>query len=158
MQTTLTCAVQNITVVRQSESKLAARFVISFYLVLNMHLLVVNAKRFSLIVFVVIVLIVRANAFNEYEDIDFELHTRKYDITWQLLNASHGELINSTEWNPNRPTRIFVHGFKSKRKVINRYAAAFLTAGDYNFIAVNWMKGSSTLNYYVAKNRVKKVN
>lgn len=107
---------------------------------------------------VIFMAIAEVTAFDEYEDIDFELYTREHAQSWHLMNASHGELIRNTDWSAARPTRIFVHGFKSKRKVILRYAEAFLKAGDYNFIAVNWMKGSSTFNYYVAKNRVKKVS
>lgn len=97
-------------------------------------------------------------AFSEYEDIEFELHTRELPESYQRLNTSWGDHILGTQWKAGRPTRMFVHGFKSKRKTIDRYKNAFLASGDYNFIAVNWMKGSSTFNYYVAKNRVKKVS
>lgn len=96
-------------------------------------------------------------AFDEYEDIVFELYTRQDPGAYQRLNTSYGDAILQTNWKRDRPTRMFVHGFKSKRKTIDRYKNGFLATGDYNFIAVNWMKGSSTFNYYVAKNRVKKV-
>lgn len=104
-----------------------------------------------------LILIVNVEAFNEYEDIQFELYTREYPDSWQVLNTSRGDELLQSSWRAERPTRCFVHGFKSKRKVLNRYAKAFLHSGDYNFIAVNWMEGSSTSNYYVARNRVKKV-
>lgn len=97
------------------------------------------------------------NDFSEYEDVIFELSTREQPDSHARLNTSWGDQIYETNWKRDRPTRIFVHGFKSKRKILDRYRDGFLAAGDYNYITVNWMKGSSTFNYYVAKNRVKKV-
>lgn len=97
-------------------------------------------------------------AFSEYEDIVFELYTRDQVDSHQRLNTSWGDNIFQTNWRSSRPTRMFVHGFKSKRKTLDKYKNAFLASGDYNVIVVNWLKGSSTYNYYVAKNRVKKVS
>lgn len=104
-----------------------------------------------------ILIVNAAHAFNEYEDVHFELYTREFPDSWQILNSSRGDDLLQTSWKAERPTRFFVHGYRSKRKMIERYSKAFLQAGDYNFIAVNWMEGSSTKNYYVARNRVKKV-
>lgn len=104
-----------------------------------------------------ILIVNAAHAFNELEDVHFELYTREFPDSWQILNASRGDDLLQTSWKAERPTRFFVHGYRSKRKMIERYSKAFLQAGDYNFIAVNWMEGSTTRNYYAARNRVKKV-
>lgn len=99
-----------------------------------------------------------SGAFEATEDVQFELYTRENRKIYELLDT-HGEpTIEGTRFRPTRPTRIFVHGYRSKQKVIDRYAEAFLNAGDYNFIALNWIEGASTVNYYTAKNRVKDVS
>lgn len=98
-----------------------------------------------------------AYGFDAYKDVYFELYTREEPHNYHLLNPLNGEEILKTTFNTSRPTRIFVHGYRSKRKVIERYAEGFLQVGDFNFIAVNWQEGSSTVNYYSAKSRVKKV-
>lgn len=97
-------------------------------------------------------------AFDINKDLVFRLYTREDPVMYYALNAYRGPALNDTTFNPNRPTRIFVHGFKSKAKVINRYAEAYLNAGDYNFIAVDWIAGASTYNYYSAKGRVSPVS
>lgn len=60
-------------------------------------------------------------------------------------------------WNPRRPTRIFIHGYYSDRKTFMKYAHAYLRRGDYNFIAINWLRGARTLNYFRARRRVELV-
>lgn len=97
-------------------------------------------------------------AFEANEDVRFELYTRESRKIYEVLDT-HGEpAIAYSRFQASRPTRIFVHGYRSKRKVIDRYSEAFLNAGDYNFIALNWIEGASTVNYYTAKNRVKDVS
>lgn len=104
-----------------------------------------------------IAMIPMSDAFDANEDVQFELYTRESRKVYEVLDT-HGEpAIAGSRFQATRPTRIFVHGYRSKRKVIDRYSEAFLNAGDYNFIAVNWIEGASTVNYYTAKNRVKDV-
>lgn len=57
-------------------------------------------------------------------------------------------------WNPRRRTRIFIHGYYSDRKTFMKYAHAYLRRGNYNFIAINWLAGARTLNYFKARRRV----
>lgn len=99
-----------------------------------------------------------SDAFDINKDLVFRLYTREDRIMYYALNADRGPAVNDTTFNPNRPTRVFVHGFRSKAKVINRYAEAYLNIGDYNFIAVDWIEGASTYNYYSAKGRVRPVS
>lgn len=97
------------------------------------------------------------NAFEANEEVQFELYTRESRKIYEVLDT-HGEpAIAGSRFQSTRPTRIFVHGYRSKRKVIDRYSEAFLNVGDYNFIALNWIEGASTVNYYTAKSRVKDV-
>lgn len=111
----------------------------------------------SLCTLTVVSFVVYGTAFDAREDVIFELYTRDNRQVFQLIDT-HGEpAIANTRFDPNRPTRIFVHGYRSKHKVINRYAEAYLNALDCNFIALNWIEGASTANYYTAKGRVKDV-
>lgn len=60
-------------------------------------------------------------------------------------------------WNPNRPTRLFIHGYYSDTNTLKRYAKAYLDRGDYNFIAINWLPGAKTINYVKARYRILEV-
>lgn len=60
-------------------------------------------------------------------------------------------------WSPRRHTRIFIHGYYSDRKTFMKYAHAYLRRGDYNFIAINWLRGARTINYFKARRRVQLV-
>lgn len=99
----------------------------------------------------------RCEAFDAETDIIFQLHTRDEPL-FTVLSPNNDPPISATQFNPNRPTRIFIHGFRSKQKVLNRYAAAYVKAGDFNFIGVDWTKGANVYNYYGAKGRVKHVS
>lgn len=114
-------------------------------------------NKIEIISFIFIGLLSRSIAFDPSSDVQFELYTRDNRQVPQVIDT-HGEpaIVNS-KFQSTRPTRIFVHGYRSKHKVINRYAEAFLNAGDYNFIAVNWIEGASTVNYFTAKSRIKSV-
>lgn len=68
----------------------------------------------------------------------------------QILGVQHCQW----NWNPRRRTRIFIHGYYSDRKTFMKYAHAYLRRGDYNFIAINWLLGARTLNYFKARRRV----
>lgn len=98
------------------------------------------------------------DAFDADADISFRLFTRNGSVSYTVLTPANQPPIAETPFDVNRPTRIFVHGFRSKQKTLNRYSDAFMKAGDYNFIAVDWTKGANVYNYYSAKGRVKHVS
>lgn len=97
-------------------------------------------------------------AFDVNKDLVFRLYTREEPTNYHVLKATGEPAIPSTTFKANRETRIFVHGFKSKEKVINRYKEAYLELGAYNFIAVDWISGASTNNYLSAKSCVRPVS
>lgn len=115
---------------------------------------------FGVIIFVLrlLVCVRHCHAFDIEKDLVFRLYTREEPGMYYALKATGPPSISDTTFNSNRPTRIFVHGYKSKEKVINRYKEAYLTLGDYNFIAVDWISGASTYNYFSAKGRVQPVS
>lgn len=103
-----------------------------------------------------LLLVSSLHAFDANEDIYFELYTYESPDNYQVIRNTLN--VRSTTFNPLRPTRIFVHGFRSDRSVIKQYAKAFLKAEDVNFIAMNWIDGAETILYPVAKNRVDEVS
>lgn len=107
-------------------------------------------------IFVLLSIVVfRSNAFDIENDLVFRLYTHEYPTGYSVLKAN---LEPPNTFNPNRPTRFFIHGFKSSEPVLIRYKDAFLKAGNYNFIAVDWINGANTLNYLKAKGHVKPVS
>ncbi|XP_055295778.1 lipase member H-A-like [Sitodiplosis mosellana] len=106
-------------------------------------------------VFVVVsICVLNSNAFDINKDLVFRLYTREDPVMYYALKPNGSPAVSETPFNSSRPTRIFVHGYKSKEKVIKRYTENYLDIGDYNFIAVDWIEGASTYNYYLAKSRV----
>lgn len=105
------------------------------------------------------------NLFNVRNDVIFEMYTKsngseKLTLS-QLDHHQNGRVARSIRnfaFDYRRPTRIFVHGFFSKRDTLDMYPRAYLAAGDFNLIVVNWLKGAVTLSYSRARNRVKLVS
>lgn len=112
----------------------------------------------GLVCVVVFIFVFNSHAFDIEKDLAFRLYTREDPIMYYVLRTNGAPAVHDTPFKPTRPTRIFVHGYKSKEKVIKRYTDAYLGLGDFNFIAVDWIKGASTYNYYSAKGRVRPVS
>lgn len=105
-----------------------------------------------------------SHSFDASEDVYYELYTNDQPLTHfhNLLTMNHdnnrSQPIAESPFDRNRPTRIYVHGYRSKRKNFLKYAEAYRLKGNFNFIAVNWLDGASTINYYKARNRVEAVS
>ncbi|KAH8306117.1 hypothetical protein KR018_001705, partial [Drosophila ironensis] len=76
--------------------------------------------------------------------VNFYLYTRKNPSTGQQIKATEAS-IDASDFNPNNPTRITIHGWNSNYKdgVNTRIADAWFQYGDYNMIAVDWARGRS---------------
>lgn len=122
----------------------------------------VTTMHTSLLIMLCVVTI--ANCFDANEDVYYELYTNNQPLTHfhNLLTINNdndrSEPLAESPFDHNRPTRIYVHGYRSKRKNFLKYAEAYRGKGDFNFIAVNWLAGAQTLNYYKARNRVERVS
>lgn len=125
-------------------------------------------KNLILVIVAVTISIVVAK-FTVNRDVRFELHTREHSLeSYEELRADeHGGYGRTEEpdpdgfttiFNASRPTRMFIHGYWSSRRAFLRYAKAFLHSDDCNFIAVNWLNGSKTYNYWRARGRVERVS
>lgn len=105
-----------------------------------------------------------SSGFNASEEIYYELYTNDQPLTHfhNLLTINNDNdrsvPLADSPFNRNRPTRFFVHGYRSKRKNFSKYAEAYRTKGDFNFIVINWLAGSQTFNYYKARYRVETVS
>lgn len=104
-------------------------------------------------------LLPNCKTFDASRDVVFELHTRENntDNFQRLVPNLDISVQPATNFDHTRLTRIYVHGYLSIRKKCLRYSKAFLQSKDCNFILVNWLSGSLTLNYASARDRVEEV-
>lgn len=129
----------------------------------NNNLMIVFTMNVSLLTLLLCFVSI-SNGFNASEDIYYELYTDDQPLTHfhnlLTINNDNNRLlpIAVSPFNSTRPTRFYVHGYRSKRKNFIKYAETYRAKGDFNFIVVNWLAGSQTLNYYKARNRVQTVS
>lgn len=97
--------------------------------------------------------------FSVETDVIFELYTRKNPTEPQFLSLNNYTTVRESNFNWRLPTRILIHGWYSEGLLTPRFADAYLVNGRHrvNFIAVNWQKGSDTVNYLAARRRVRDV-
>lgn len=113
---------------------------------------------------------INCGKFNPTNDIICEIYSRDSklfrNLTLQVLNETrqesksiwfNGDIENDLQFDPKRPTRVFIHGYYSNRDTIQEYANAYLETGDFNFIAIDWLAGAQTLDYRKARSRVRTV-
>ncbi|EDX14612.1 GD18106 [Drosophila simulans] len=76
--------------------------------------------------------------------VNFYLYTLQNPTTGQQIKATQAS-IDGSFFNPKNPTRITIHGWNSNYKdgVNTRIADAWFQYGDYNMIAVDWLRGRS---------------
>lgn len=86
----------------------------------------------------------------------FELYTPDNPKQPQLLSHSNETTLHSSNFDPNRPTRILIHGWMSMGLLTPRFSEAYFILRNYNvnYIAVNWRDGADTINYSGARRRV----
>lgn len=90
--------------------------------------------------------------FSPEEGVIFELYTLKNPREPQIL-TDYVSILNSN-FNPLRPTRIFIHGWKSRLN--SEFTEGYFDEAKYdaNLIAVNWGTGADTYFYHLARGRV----
>lgn len=108
-----------------------------------------------ILVLTIAIRVPHGDAFDIEKDLVFRLYTRQDPNVYYALNA---HLDPPLAFDPQRPTRFFIHGFKSRERVLLRYKDAFLKFGNYNFIAVDWTVGANTLNYLKAKGHIQPIS
>lgn len=105
-----------------------------------------------------LLLMVSCKAFDADEDVLFKLYKRDNPKKFSILSVNRSRIVSDDVFDPELLTRIHIHGFLPKDEIIDRYRDLYLSHGDYNFIVVDWTEGAYTVNYYLAKRRVKEVN
>lgn len=107
---------------------------------------------------VLLLLVSVCNAFDADEDVLFKLYKRDSPKKFTILDVNRSRIVSDARFDPELPTRIHIHGFLPKDEIIDRYRDLYLNNGDYNFIVVDWSEGAFTVNYYLARRRVKEVS
>lgn len=137
-----------------------------------------------LILISVIIISVNAGGFDAKKDVSYEMYCRfsntstnttLHDIGQSLYDQNilkhenfivdgyhDNRILTGVQncrwnWNPNRPTRIFIHGYYSDHDTLRKYANAYLERDNFNFIAINWLRGAKTINYVKARFRILEV-
>ncbi|KAK3929444.1 Lipase member I [Frankliniella fusca] len=86
----------------------------------------------------------------------FEFYSRDNRDTPEILTVA--ELpVDLESFNPQRPTKLLVHGWHGQQKHAQALKSAFLETSDVNVVIVNW-HGVDTLIYPVAVKRVPAVS
>lgn len=99
-------------------------------------------------------------SFDAVTDVYFRLFTESNDITPQdIYPYDHGQSLDLSNFDPNNPTRILVHGWQNDgdsdfNTVVRN---AYFQNGSFNVIVVDWGKGAKDPNYFAARNRVENV-
>jgi pancreatic triacylglycerol lipase len=64
--------------------------------------------------------------------------------------------VQQSHFNPNRPTRVLVHGWweDETSDISTLTSAELLNYYDFNVIFIDWSEGARTINYIGARNRV----
>ncbi|XP_015516952.1 pancreatic triacylglycerol lipase [Neodiprion lecontei] len=92
------------------------------------------------------------------DTITFNLYTRNNPASAQILTLNSIATVTSSNFLSSRPTRIVTHGWRSSEFsdacVVVR--DAYLAAGDYNVIVVDWSSIASE-NYLTAASSVRNV-
>lgn len=113
----------------------------------------------SVLWLLLLLLVFSCNAFDADEDVLFKLYKRDNPKKFTILTVNRSRIVSDDDvFDPELPTRIHIHGFLPKDEIIDRYRDLYLSNGDYNFIVVDWSEGAYTVNYYLARRRVKEVN
>lgn len=117
-------------------------------------------KKATIFVGILLFFVCHSNAFNAEEDVIFKLYKRDNPTNFSVIEVyrvNETSVILNDFFDPKLPTRVHIHGYFSLQKIIDRYRQAYLGVGDFNFIVVDWLEGAQTLNYFLAKRRVKEV-
>lgn len=94
--------------------------------------------------------------FSVEEGVFFELFTQNNPTEADILQLNNYSSIQQSNFDAKKPTRMFIHGWNSDGSLPPLFSQAYFINGSHNvnFIAVNWQKGSTTVNYINARRRV----
>jgi pancreatic triacylglycerol lipase len=97
--------------------------------------------------------------FDAYRDVRILLSTRENLGNPRQLNFRDLSSIQESPFNPDRPTRVLIHGWfdddtsdikvETSRELLQFY--------DFNVLFIDWSEGSRTINYVQATQRVPSV-
>lgn len=102
--------------------------------------------------------------FIENDGVRFELYTSANPLIPQHLQfgdtgpilPSDYDSIKESNFDPEKPTRMLIHGWRCKGRIMPRLVRAYFIESrhDVNFVVVDWRKGSNVWNYFAARQHV----
>jgi len=88
--------------------------------------------------------------------VTYSLYTNSNPSSPQTINPDSAATLKNSNFNKANPTRIIIHGWQNNAEsdvnVVLR--SAYLAAGKYNVISVDWSDKAETINYAAAVLRV----
>lgn len=98
----------------------------------------------------------KESKYDPYRDMEFRLYTNRNKRAPELIEIDNDEVLQQSSFDSTLPTRLMIHGWGDNG--VNGGAVLFmmesyLDKGDYNYFAIDWSKGSDTVNYILARNR-----
>ncbi|XP_055709792.1 phospholipase A1 VesT1.02-like [Phlebotomus papatasi] len=96
------------------------------------------------------------NFFNPESDVHFLLFTRSNPISGQTVIRNNAASLANSNFNPNNPTRILIHGWNGSSGSTSNTVVrqAYIRRGSFNVFVVDWSAGAGTINYAAARARV----
>lgn len=95
--------------------------------------------------------------FDANKDVIFKLFEANHLTEFSVLNPHDSKSVPDS-FDPQFPTRIYIHGYLTAPRSINRFRQTFFHTGTFNFVGVDWTKGASNINFLVSKSRIKPVS
>jgi len=97
--------------------------------------------------------------FDALRDTRFLIFTRFNPTFGQEVRLGDLNAIRNSNFSPNRPTRILIHGWQSNvnDNVNILPTAAYLRNYDVNVIVIDWSIGANNINYLASRNQVNNV-
>jgi len=97
--------------------------------------------------------------FDAFRDTRFLVFTRFNPTIGQEVRLGDLNTIRNSNFSPERPTRILIHGWQSNiNDDVNILpTAAYLRNYDVNVIVIDWSIGANTINYLASRNQVNNV-
>lgn len=91
------------------------------------------------------------------KDVKFLLYTRKNPTESQRIILNDETSLKKSNFNVTNPTRLLIHGWDTSNPAgadMNLLGTmgrqAYLSAGDFNVVVVDWMACAQTINYLAA--------
>lgn len=95
-------------------------------------------------------------AYDPFTDIVYHLYTPQNPDQSQIIQVNDVESLRASNFNPQRPTRLVVHGWTGDINADNiQLTKKEYVQGEFNFFGVDWGKGAKNPIYSTSRYKVR---